>query len=86
MNDPIKDAAANELFAELDQHFVQEVRQPGDIDRMMIANRYHVAPATANLRMREIATQDPGHWTLLKIRDPGDGHSKFVLRPVRSEG
>jgi hypothetical protein len=67
-----------DIFAELDEYFTQEQRQPGDVSITDLMAHYKIGKCAAETRMDKLAEAQPDVWLKLKVID--NGHEKWVLR------
>lgn len=70
---------------EIEGHFVNEVRQPGDLDKWQISKRKNVCPDTALRKMKEIARANPGVYAAVLVIDPDHHQPIIVLRKLRND-
>lgn len=68
------------VLEELDEFFVTERRQPGDIDAKTIAEKYNLSINAARDRIKRIAKQHPDKFRVVVIRE--GAHTPQVLRKV----
>jgi predicted ArsR family transcriptional regulator len=72
--------SAADIFAELDEYFTQEQRQPGDVSADDLARHYGINPQSAQRRMERLAVEQPETWRRLKVFD--NGRERWILRKV----
>jgi hypothetical protein len=69
---------AADIFAELDDYFHQEQRQPGDVSIDDLMAHYGIGKYAAEARMDKLVEAQPEAWLKLKVID--NGREKWVLR------